>query len=236
MLKPRIVSKEEWLAARQAHLANEKSFDRERDQLSKERRQLPWTRVDTQYRFDSTDGHVTLSDLFAGASQLIIYHFMYHPSWREGGCPSCSYLADHFDGMIPHLNNRDVAFVVVAKARLEQIEEYRQRMGWTFKWVSSFNNDFNADFNVSFTAEEMEKGGTYNYKEGVRFPQEEAPGASVFAKDEAGNVFHTYSTFARGLDKLIGTYHFLDMTSTGRNEEDLPWPMAWIRRHDEYGR
>ena len=232
--EPRIVSREEWLAARKAHLAREKAFTRDRDALSAERRQLPWTHVDQDYLFDSAAGPATLSDLFDDHSQLIVYHFMYHPSWKDGGCPSCSYLADHFDGMQAHLDNRDVGFVTVSKARVEQIEAYRKRLGWTFKWVSSFSNDFNRDFDVSFAPEDLGHGVNYNYTDGVQFPQEEAPGASVFAKDGDGNVFHTYSTYGRGLDMLIGTYHFLDMVPKGRDEDELPWSMAWIRRHDEY--
>jgi predicted dithiol-disulfide oxidoreductase (DUF899 family) len=158
---------------------------------------------------------------------------MYDPSWKNGGCPSCSLLADHFDGMIPHLRDRDVSFVAVAKARPEQIRDYHRRLGWKFKWVSSHENTFNEDFNVSFTAEQMAEGGTYNYREGVQFEQEERPGASVFARKN-GKIFHTYSTYARGLDRLIGAYHYLDMVPKGRDEERLDWPMQWVRRHDEY--
>lgn len=231
---PKIVSQEEWLSARKALLEREKAFTRERDALGAARRALPWTPIDKDYIFEGAEGPVTLTDLFGDNSQLIVYHFMYHPSWENGGCPSCSYLADHFDGMLPHLDNRDVSFVAVSSARIEQIEAYRARMGWKFPWVSSFANDFNRDFHVSFTPEEMEHGVYYNYQEGADFPQEEAPGTSVFARDQDGKVFHTYSTYGRGLDILIGAYNFLDLVPKGRNEDELPWPMAWIRRHDEY--
>jgi predicted dithiol-disulfide oxidoreductase (DUF899 family) len=231
----KVVSREAWLAARQDHLANEKALDRQRDQLSRERRELPWVQVEKNYLFDSPRGRETLADLFGKNSQLIVYHFMYDPSWDEG-CPSCSYLADHFGGMIPHLNQRDVSFVVVSKALPDQLEAYKKRLGWPFQWVSSHDNDFNRDYHVSFTAEELEKGEAYyNYKEGAVFPSTEAPGVSVFYKNASGEVFHTYSTYARGLDRLIGTYHFLDMVSKGRDEESLDFSMAWIRRHDEYG-
>jgi predicted dithiol-disulfide oxidoreductase (DUF899 family) len=159
---------------------------------------------------------------------------MYDPSWQEG-CPSCSYLADHFDGMLPYLNQRDVTFVVVSNALPDQLEGYKKRLGWSFKWVSSHDNEFNRDYHVSFTADELEKGEAYyNYKEGALFPSTERPGLSVFYKDENENVFHTYSTYARGLDHLIGTYQFLDLVSKGRDEDDLDFSMAWIRRHDEY--
>ncbi len=231
----KVVSREAWLAARQDHLAKEKALDKQRDQLSRERRELPWVKVEKNYVFDGPRGQETLADLFGKHSQLIVYHFMYHPSWEEG-CPSCSYLADHFGGMLPHLNQRDVSFAVVSKALPDQLEAYKERLGWSFKWVSSHDNDFNRDYHVSFTPEELEKGEAYyNYKEGAIFPSVEAPGVSVFYKNASGAVFHTYSTYARGLDRLIGTYHFLDMVSKGRDEESLDFSMAWIRRHDEYG-
>ena len=235
MESQRVVSREEWLAARQDHLAKEKALDRQRDQLSRERRELPWVKVEKNYVFDGPRGQETLADLFGKHSQLIVYHFMYDPSWDEG-CSKCSYLADHFGGMIPHLNQRDVSFAVVSKALPDQLEAYKKRLGWSFKWVSSHDSDFNRDYHVSFTPEELEKGEAYyNYKEGAIFPSTEAPGVSVFYKNASGDVFHTYSTYARGLDRLIGTYHFLDMVSKGRDEEGLDFSMAWIRRHDEYG-
>lgn len=233
MTASKTTSREEWLAARLEHLCQEKAFDRQRDTLSAARRELPWLKVEQDYLFDGPHGTVSLRDLFGGSMQLIVYHFMYHPGWEAGGCPSCSLLADHFDGMIAHLRQRDTNLAVVSKARIDQIESYRKRMGWKFNWVSSFSSNFNEDFHVSFTLEEMEKGVTYNYSENVAFPQEEAPGASVFiCEDDA--IYHTYSTYGRGLDKLIGIYHFLDMTPKGRDEDELPYPMAWIRRHDEY--
>ncbi len=234
-MKPtHIVSKQEWLEARKEHLQKEKEFDRLRDELSAQRRNMPWTELGQNYRFEGPQGQESMADLFAGNRQLIVYHFMYHPSWENGGCPSCSYLADHFDGMIPHLDDRGVSFVVISKATLPQIEAYKQRLGWKFKWVSAQNGSFNEDFNVSFTPEQMAGEATYNYQDGVSFPMEEAPGASVFALGDDGTVYHTYSTFARGLDRLIGTYHFLDMVPRGRNEDSLDWPMQWVRRHDEY--
>lgn len=234
MKEPHIVFRKEWLAARQAHLIKEKALDQQRDQLSRERRDLPWVKIDENYVFDGPQGRETLADLFGKHRQLIVYHFMFDPSW-DAGCPSCSYLADHFDGMLPHLNQRDVSFVVISKALPDQLEAYEKRLGWSFKWVSSHDNEFNRDYHVSFTPEELEKSEAYyNYKEGVRFPSSEGPGLSVFYKDEDGNVFHTYSTYARGLDHLIGTYQFLDLVPKGRDEDDLDFSMAWIRRHDEY--
>ena len=233
MTNAKVVSREEWLTARLAHLEAEKKFDRQRDVLSRARRDLPWTRVETDYVFDGVDGEVSLDALFGDRQQLIVYHFMFGPSW-EAGCPSCSYLADHFDGMLTHLMQRDTSFVAISKANIGLIESYKARMGWHFRWVSSAQNDFNRDYEVSFTPEEMVSGVRYNYRDGVEFPMEEAPGASVFFKDERGQIFHTYSTYARGLDHLIGTYQWLDLTAKGRDEDGLPFTMAWIRRHDEY--
>lgn len=231
---PKIVSHSEWLAARREHLAREKEFSRQRDELSRERRQLPWERVEKQYVFDGPTGKETLSDLFDSRSQLIVYHFMLGPGWSEG-CKSCSMIADHFDGITIHLANRDVRLVAVSRAPLTEIEAFKKRMGWHFKWVSSFENDFNHDYHVSFTKDEMASGQVdYNYSAG-KFPSEEAPGASVFYKDEAGQVFHTYSTYARGLDMLLGVYHFLDIAPKGRDEENLPYTMSWVRHHDRYG-
>lgn len=229
-----IVSRDEWLAARKAHLIKEKEFTRLRDRLSAERRALPWVKVEKNYEFDGPNGKEALADLFAGRSQLIIYHFMLGPEW-EAGCKSCSFLADHFDGSVIHLAHRDVTFVVVSRAPLSKIEAYKKRMGWRFKWVSSFGSDFNSDFNVSFTQDDLARGKTiYNYQ--VRESQEEgeAPGASVFYKDENRAIFHTYSTYARGLDMLVGAYNFLDLVPKGRDETGLPFTMEWVRRHDEY--
>jgi predicted dithiol-disulfide oxidoreductase (DUF899 family) len=228
-----VVSQSEWLKARKALLAKEKEFTKTRDALSSARRDLPWTLIEKNYVFDGPNGKETLSDLFGGKSQLMIYHFMLGPGWVQG-CPSCSFLADHFDGAAIHLAQRDVSLVVVSRAPLAEIEAYKKRMGWKFKWVSSFCNDFNRDFHVSFTPEEKARGKVeYNY-EPTEFPSEEAPGLSAFIKGEGGNVLHTYSSYARGLDMLVGTYNFLDMAPKGRDEDALPWTMAWVRRHDEY--
>jgi predicted dithiol-disulfide oxidoreductase (DUF899 family) len=227
------VSRAEWLTARKALLASEKRFSKARDELSRQRRELPWVRVEKNYQFDGPGGRERLADLFDGRSQLIVYHFMFGPGWEQG-CPSCSLLADHFDGAAVHLAQRDVTFVAVSRAPLAQIDPFKQRMGWRFKWVSSYGNDFNRDYHVSFDKEEMAKGELYyNYNIG-KFPSEEAPGLSVFHKDAAGDVFHTYSTYARGLDMLIGAYNFLDLVPKGRDEDALPYTMAWVRHHDRY--
>jgi predicted dithiol-disulfide oxidoreductase (DUF899 family) len=194
---PRIVSRAEWLNDRKILLAKEKEFTRLGDQLSAEKRKLPWVRVDKEYIFDGPAGHETLADLFDGRSQLIIYHFMFGPEWKEG-CPICSLVADNIEGNVVHLAHRDVALVVVSRARLPQIEAFRKRMGWSFKWVSSYGNDFNSDYRVSFTNEETAKGDHYYNYDTSAFPSEEAPGISVFYKDERGDIFHTYSSYARG--------------------------------------
>ena len=200
--------------------------------MSAERRALPWVKVEKPYVFDTPAGKKTLAELFDGKNQLIVYHFMLGPGWEEG-CPSCSYLADHFDGAIVHLAHRDAAFVVVSRAPLAEIEAYKKRMGWQFRWVSSFGSDFNFDYRVSFREDQMGKDGDYNY-ERQEIDSEEMPGASVFYKDAGGAIFHTYSAYARGLDILIGAYNWLDLTPKGRDEAELPWSMAWVRRHDEY--
>ena len=228
-----VVSREEWLQARKAHLAKEKAFTRMRDQLSQARRELPWVKVDKQYEFSGPEGVETLADLFADRSQLLIYHFMYGPEW-EAGCPSCSFWADSFDGIDNHLRQRDISFLAISRAPLEILAAYKQRMGWSFKWVSSFGNEFNFDYQVSFTPEQMASGNMeYNYG-GKGFPSEEAPGISAFYKNPQGEIFHTYSCYARGLDMLNGAYHFMDLTSKGRDESELAYPMAWVRRHDQY--
>jgi predicted dithiol-disulfide oxidoreductase (DUF899 family) len=228
-----VVSREEWLVARQAHLAREKELTRLRDQLSAERRKLPWTLIEKRYVFDTPKGQATLADLFDGRSQLIVYHFMLGPDWEQG-CPSCSFLADHVDGAIVHLAQRDVTLVMASRAPLAQIQAFQMRMGWRFPWVSSYGSDFNHDFHVSFTKDELAAGEVY-YNYGMRgFPSEEAPGASVFYQDPDGVLFHTYSCYARGLDILLGTYNFLDLVPKGRDEAELPWTMAWIRHHDRY--
>ncbi len=232
---PPVVSHAEWLAARKDLLAKEKLFTRQRDDLSAARRTLPWVRVETPYVFDGPDGKQTLADLFAGNSQLVIYHFMFGAGWEQG-CPSCSLIADHIDGSVVHLAQRDVTLAVVSHAPLPQIEAFRQRMGWRFKWVSSAGNSFNHDFHVSFTPEDRAQGNgkvLYNY-EPSGFAGDEAPGLSVFARDQDGAIFHTYSTYARGLDILIGAYNYLDLVPKGRDEAGLRHGMAWVRHHDRY--
>jgi predicted dithiol-disulfide oxidoreductase (DUF899 family) len=232
-VRTNVVSHAEWLAARTEFLKKEKEFTRLRDELSQQRRALPWEKVEKRYEFDSTRGKVTLAGLFDGRSQLVVYHFMLGPGW-EAGCPSCSYLADHFDGMTVHLANRDTTLVVISHAPLAEIEAFKKRMGWKFEWVSSFGTDFNFDYHVSFTPEERASGQVeYNYASTPPF-SEEGPGLSVFAKDAAGTAFHTYSTYARGLDILVGTYNFLDLVPKGRDEAGLNFTMAWVRHHDKY--
>src|SRR5262249_8087482 len=216
-----MVSQNDWLKARKELPGKEKEFTKARDQLSAARRDLPWVKVAKRYVFDGANGKESPSDLFGGKNQLIVYHFMLGPGWVQG-CPSCSFLADHFDGTVIHLAQRDVTFIVVSRAPLAEIEAYKKRMGWKFKWVSSFGNDFNRDFHVWFTPEEKARGKVeYNY-EMTEFPSEEAPGLSAFIKNEDGEVLHTYSSYARGLDILIGAYNFLDMTPKGRDEGSLP--------------
>ncbi len=234
MAPHKIVSHDEWTAARKAYLLEEKAFSRARDALARKRRELPWERVEKRYVFDGPNGKETLADLFGGNSQLIVYHFMLGPGW-EAGCPSCSYLADHFDGAVVHLAQRDVSFVVISRAPLAEIEKFKTRMGWRFKWVSSFGSDFNHDYQVSVSPQEKASGKVlYNYEIIEKFPSNERPGASVFYKNEVGEVFHTYSTYGRGLDILIGTYNLLDLAPKGRDEQGLAHSMAWVRHHDRY--
>jgi predicted dithiol-disulfide oxidoreductase (DUF899 family) len=228
-----VVSRDEWLKARAAHLAAEKEFTRRRDELSRKRRELPWERVEKNYVFEGPYGAETLEDLFAGRSQLIVYHFMLGPNWEEG-CKCCSFLADHFDPTRIHLAHRDVSFAAVSRAPMPPVQAFQKRMGWRFHWVSSYGTDFNRDYGVQFTKEELAGEVDYNYAK-TRFGSEEAPGLSVFYKDEAGGIFHTYSTYARGLDALVGTYQFLDLVPKGRDEDDLAFSMAWVRHHDKYG-
>jgi predicted dithiol-disulfide oxidoreductase (DUF899 family) len=230
--QPKIVSQAEWLAARKGFLTKEKEFSRLRDELSRQRRELPWEKVEKPYVFDGPGGKETLAGLFDRRSQLIVYHFMLGPGWREG-CQSCSFLADHFDGAAVHLANRDVTLAVVSRAPLAEIEAFKKRMGWCFKWVSSFGSDFNFDYQVSATPEEKANGvANYNY-EVTEFPSDERPGASVFCNNARG-TFHTYSSYGRGLDILIGTYNFLDIAPKGRDEAGLKYGMAWVRHHDKY--
>jgi predicted dithiol-disulfide oxidoreductase (DUF899 family) len=227
-----IVSEADWLVARKDLLTREKEFSRQRDALSAARHSLPWVKIDKKYVFDGPKGKETLAELFDGRSQLIVYHFMLGPGWGEG-CKSCSYLADHFDGANRHLPHRDVTFVVISRAPLSEIEAYQRRMGWRFKWLSSHDNEFNFDYHVSFTKEEEKANKVYyNYGTG-EFMSDELPGLSVFYKDENGDVFHTYSTYARGLDMLVGTYNFLDLVPKGRDENPES-TMDWVRRHDQY--
>jgi predicted dithiol-disulfide oxidoreductase (DUF899 family) len=226
-----VVSQAEWLTARKELLRKEKEFTRQRDQLSQLRRELPWVKVDKPYVFEGPNGKETLADLFGSKSQLIVYHFMFGPGWEEG-CPSCSFVADHFEGSLVHLANRDVSFAVISRAPLQQIEAFKKRMGWRFKWVSSFATDFNFDYHVSFTKDEMTAHKAYYNYQIQNFPREEGPGASVFYKDETGSVFHTYSTYGRGLDIFLGAYNFLDMAPKGRNEDGRG--MSWVRHHDRY--
>lgn len=229
----KVVSREEWLVARKEHLAKEKEFTRLRDQLSQERRELPWVKVEKDYLFNTADGEQSLSDLFNGKSQLIVYHFMYGQGWEEG-CPSCSFWADNFNGIDTHLKHRDINLIAVSSAPLNTLNAYKERMGWSFEWVSSNGSDFNRDYHVSFTSEEMNEGEMYyNYRIG-KFPSEEAPGISVFYRSRDGDVFHTYSCYARGLDMLNGAYHYMDLVPKGRDEDDLPYTMAWLQRHDQY--
>lgn len=234
MNPPKITSRDEWLAARRELLAKEKQLTRLHDELAVQRRTLPWVRVEKTYVFEGLAGQQTLSELFAGRSQLVVYHFMLGPGWKEG-CPSCSLLCDHLDGSLVHLAARDVTLTVVSRAPYAEIAPFKARMGWRFPWVSSFDSEFNRDFHVSFSKEEVATGEFY-YNYGMNgFPSEEAPGLSVFAKDASGAVFHTYSSYARGGEPIIGAYHLLDMVPKGRDEASLPWPMAWVRHHDRYG-
>jgi predicted dithiol-disulfide oxidoreductase (DUF899 family) len=230
---PKVVSHAEWIAARKNFLAKEKELTHLRDELSRQRLELPWEKVEKDYVFEGPNGKVAVADLFLGKSQLIIYHFMFGPEWQEG-CPSCSLLADHFDGSVPHLRERDVTLALVSRAPMAKIAEFKKRMGWEFPWLSSYGSDFNYDFRVSFTKDEMANGTVdYNYTK-FPFPSEEAPGASVFYKEKDGTIFHTYSSFARGLDSFIGAYNFLDIAPKGRDEDGLQFSMAWVRHHDRY--
>ncbi len=236
-MEHKVVSRDEWVSARKAFLAEEKEFTKARDRLSARRRELPWVEVDKAYVFDGPDGKETLADLFGGKSQLIVYHFMYAPDW-DAGCKSCSFWADNYNGAVPHLRQRDVTLVAVSRAPLPTLEAFKKRMGWSFKWVSSFHNDFNRDYHVSFTPDEQREGpaamsATYNYKPGG-FGGPEAPGVSVFYKDGDGRIFHTYSCYARGLDMLNGAYHLLDLVPKGRDEKGLPYTMSWVRLRHQY--
>ena len=231
--KHKIATQKEWLAARKDLLKKEKALTHARDELSAERRKLPWLKIEKNYVFDTPEGKKSLADLFNGHSQLVIYHFMFGPDWKEG-CPSCSFVSDHLNGAVPHLAARDVTLTMVSRAPLAKITPFRKRMGWKFPWVSSYGTDFNHDFHVSFTKEAAKGKVEYNYTL-QEFPSEEAPGLSVFYQDENGDIFHTYSTYARGLDPLVGAYVILDLVPKGRDEDDLGFTMEWVRHHDRYG-
>ena len=232
-MQNRTVPREEWLQAHVELLAAEKDFTRRRDALMQRRMAMPWERVDKPCRFEGPDGALSLADLFDGRSQLIVYHFMLGPDWEEG-CKSCSFWADNFDGIPIHLNHRDVTFTAVSRAPLAKIDAYRKHMGWTFPWVSSYGSDFNFDYHVSFTPEQIAAGEAYyNYQIRPNRVSEQV-GISVFYKDEQGELFHTYSCYARGVDMLNGAYHYLDLAPKGRDEDGLEFSMQWLRRHDQY--
>jgi predicted dithiol-disulfide oxidoreductase (DUF899 family) len=228
-----VVSRELWVAERKKLLAREKEATRLHDQVAAERRALPWMRIEKDYVFDTPAGPRKLAELFQGRRQLIVQHFMLGPDWEQG-CPSCSFMADHTDGMNVHLAQRDVTLLAISRAPLPQIERFRRRMGWKFDWVSSVASDFNFDFRVSFTPEEVASGELqYNYGP-WHIMSEELPGISVFYKDDAGDVFLTYSTYGRGVEVMMGTYRMLDLTPKGRGEHDGVYKMDWVRHHDRY--
>ncbi|WP_421873894.1 DUF899 domain-containing protein [Pararhizobium sp.] len=227
-----VVSRDEWLEARRALLVTEKEETKLRDKIRAARQNMPWVKVDKAYLFETPQGQRTLADLFDGRSQLMIYHFMFGPDW-EAGCPGCSFLSDHIDGTLAHLNNHDVTYVTVSRAPLDKIEAYKKRMGWKFPWVSSFGSDFNFDYHVSFTKEELESGKVfYNFREtSGDDAHDELPGMSAFIRDEAGNIYHTYSDYARGGEEILTTLMILDRAPKGRNETST---LSFVKRHDEY--
>lgn len=227
-----IVTRKQWIVARKALLAKEKAFTRERDALAAERRRLPMVKVDEAYVFEDAKGKHTLAELFEGKPQLLVYHFMFEPGWEEG-CPGCSYVSDHFDGALAHLAQRDTAFVAVSRAPLADIEAFEKRMGWKFRWLSSAGCDFNYDFGASFRPEDVGNEAISVNFAGPPKDEEPVPGLSAFLL-EGGQVFHTYSTYRRGLDPLLNTYNLLDLTPLGRHEEGLPHAMAWVKHHDKY--
>ena len=233
MQAPKVVSHDNWLKARRELLAAEKALTHQRDELTRRRMAMPWERVEKDYVFDTPEGKRKLAELFEGRRQLIVQHFMLGPGWEQG-CPSCSYMADHTDGMTIHLAHRDVTFVAISRAPLAEIERFRRRMGWKFKWVSSNGTDFNYDFHVSFTPEEKARNEvTYNFAK-QPYEHDELPGISVFYKDDSGAVFHTYSAYRRGVEAMMGTYNLLDLTPKGRDEQDDDYGMQWVRHHDRY--
>jgi predicted dithiol-disulfide oxidoreductase (DUF899 family) len=228
-----VVSKDRWIAERRKLLAREKELTRLHDQVARERRALPWVRIEKDYVFDAPEGRRTLADLFEGRRQLLVQHFMFAPGWEQG-CPSCSFMADHTDGMNVHLAHRDVTLLAVSRAPLAEIERFRRRMGWQFKWASSYGSDFNYDFGVSFPPEDVAKGEVdYNYGRWP-FAHEELPGISVFYRGDAGDVFQTYSTYGRGVEVMMGAYRLMDLTPKGRDEDHQSYTMAWVRHHDRY--
>ena len=228
-----VVSREEWAESRRRFLAKEKEFTRLRDELSKERRELPWERVEKRYVFEGPGGKLTLPDLFAGKSQLVVYHFMFAPD-SDTGCRGCSFWADNYNGIIPHLEQRDVSFAAISRAALSKLQAFAARMGWSFKWVSGADTDFNYDYQASFREADLEReSAVYNY-ERLRDRMSDKPGFSVFYKDEKGNIFHTYSTYARGIDPMNVTFQLLDLVPKGRDEAGLPHPMSWVKLHDQY--
>ncbi len=234
MNKTPTVSRAEWTKARLDLMAEEKAMSKALDALARKRRELPWVSIDKNYEFNGPNGLESMTTLFSGHRQLVVYHFMYGPDWKQG-CPSCSFWADNYNGIDIHLAHRDTALVAVSNTSLENIEAYRERMGWQFKWVSSLGSDFNRDFHVSFTAEEIESGEVqYNFSM-AKFPVTEAPGLSVFVRTDDGGIAHSYSCHGRGLDIFNGAYQMLDMTPQGRDEDSLTHKMSWLRRHDEYG-
>ncbi len=229
-----LASREQWMQARKALLAREKYMSKALDDLARERRELPWVEIDKAYMFDGPDGKESLSDLFAGRRQLVIYHCMFGQDW-EDGCPSCSFWADNFDRIDVHLANRDTTLIAVSNTSIDKIQAYRERMGWGFKWVSALGSDFNHDFHVSFSRQEVDAGDApYNFAH-KGFPSTEAPGLSVFVRTADQRIAHSYSCYGRGLDIFNGAYQILDLTALGRHEDELPYPQAWIRRRDQYG-
>ena len=230
--KHKVVSPEEWLEARKKLLSQEKEFTHLRDKLSRQRRELPWVKVEKEYVFEGPNGKETLADLFEGRSQLVIYHFMFAPEWEEG-CPSCSFWADNFNGIVIHLNHRDVTFGAISRAPIEKLKAFKKRMGWTFKWVSSENNEFNYDYHVSFPAGVPKEQLDYNYSK-LPVDSSDMPGVSVFYKDGKGNIFHTYSTYSRGIDVFNTAYNYLDLVPKGRDEDEFEFSMDWLQYHDRY--
>ena len=229
----KIVSENEWIEYRRALLKDEKEFTMLRDRLSQQRRDLPWIVINKEYIFEGPNGKQTLSKLFEGRSQLVVYHFMFDPSW-DAACPHCSFWADNFNGIIVHLNQRDVTMIVVSRAPYRKLADYQKRMSWDFKWFSCYDTDFNFDYNVSFTSEELvRKEAFYNFT--IQDPHSsEREGVSIFYKDPVGRIFHTYSAYARGIDILNTAYNYLDLVPKGRDEEGHEFPQFWVRRHDEY--